>query len=79
MRTIRSLPYGGSPWQRPPWTETPPGQRPPLTETETPPPAPRGQTKPSENITFPQLLLRAVKMQKNENGRLPVSSDIVLF
>ena len=29
--------------------------------------SPRGQTDTCENITFPQLLLRTVKMQKKEN------------
>ena len=47
MRTARWLPYGGSPWQRPPQTETPPVNR---------------ITDKCKNIIFPQLRLLAVKI-----------------
>ena len=53
MRTAHSSTVlGGSPWQRPPWTETP--------LDRDPPPRVNRITDRCKNITFPQLHLQAV-------------------
>ena len=63
MCATHTLPYWGSPWQRPfpgqrpPWTETPilnrdPTDRDPRTETPLDRDPKRGQTNTCENITF---------------------------
>ena len=76
MRTARTIPYVGSPWQRPasgltPWTDNPWIETPPLyidiPRTETPldkdPPREQNHRKTGvKTITFPQLRLRAVNI-----------------
>ena len=63
MRIARSSTVtGGSPWQRPLWTETP-ANRDPRTETPLDKEPPCGQTDACENITLPQTSFAAVNIQ----------------